>query len=630
MVKSSDAVLFAMHSGPVGRRVEAKAVLSATQSKGFNGKPGWRAVIRIHGVKQRIFGSWRESFVESVRACLHTYGHRVSASEQYRLLTLAPDLQARRTAALSQAPVDVSTPGEVSTAALSQAPVDAHAPSQGHGRQNAVRLVHQVYGIFRDDKPMSVLFEASHKQWKEVATLMSAHYHLWNADEVEALIKNKYAQHWDMYCSVRYPIMRCDIARLIILHAYGGLYADLDTMPNREWYEHAEFALARVKDPKKTTLSAPAKRKEVPGYQPSEKGEGMYLEMEIIVSTRGNDIFIRWLDHMRAEIQSKEYAKKGFWKTAKMRYVYQTTGPASLSRFLKLPSNATSVRTMKYLEMNQFKEAEKLTTTDKRCFDVISYESNSYFTKEHEIIVPVGPGDTTMPAIPVLGEAPYRRLRFKCNRSKCARFKGARQDDPIIDVKESTSQEDANVDSVKLAAPAAAKATTNADSVKLASQAAAREAAYLKLTGWSRQYARAADGLGLTPADCLRITSRAATATRVADDDDSDALSSACNAVGYDPSACNEPITSEALSPVLAEKLKVLQAREVQLREFFKTHSNGAAAKVILQSMPDELEQWITADQQGSNYDSGVATPELRSKSSGTPGCYKTPPRRIA
>ena len=60
---------------------------------------------------------------------------------------------------------------------------------------------------------------------------MSAHYHLWIADEVESLVKQRYPQYWDMYSSVRYPVMRCDIGRLIIILAYGGLYADLDTKP---------------------------------------------------------------------------------------------------------------------------------------------------------------------------------------------------------------------------------------------------------------------------------------------------------------------------------------------------------------------------------------------------------------
>ena len=45
---------------------------------------------------------------------------------------------------------------------------------------------------------------------------------------------------------------------------------------------------------------------------------------------------------------------------------------------------------------------------EKRCFDVLSYESDSYFTKAHEIHVPVGAGDHPLPALPK-----PRRLRFK-------------------------------------------------------------------------------------------------------------------------------------------------------------------------------------------------------------------------
>ena len=41
-------------------------------------------------------------------------------------------------------------------------------------------------------------------------------------------------------------------------------------------------------------------------------------------------------------------------------------------------------------------------------FDVISYESNSCFTSEHEILVPVGPGDAQLPPVPTA-----KRMRVK-------------------------------------------------------------------------------------------------------------------------------------------------------------------------------------------------------------------------
>ena len=87
------------------------------------------------------------------------------------------------------------------------------APSQASGRDSHVYFVHQMYGLFGDDKPMSDLFQSSHRMWSYVAEINGAAYHLWNAAEVESLVKQRYPQYWDMYCDVRYPIMRCDIGR---------------------------------------------------------------------------------------------------------------------------------------------------------------------------------------------------------------------------------------------------------------------------------------------------------------------------------------------------------------------------------------------------------------------------------
>ena len=117
-------------------------------------------------------------------------------------------------------------------------------------------MVHRIYGVFGDDKPKPCLFTACQMKWEELAKRMSAAYHLWTADELESLVKQKYTQYWDMCSSVRYPVMRCDIGRLIALHAYGGMHADLDTEPNRRRYEQVELALPRIKVPRKTGLSA--------------------------------------------------------------------------------------------------------------------------------------------------------------------------------------------------------------------------------------------------------------------------------------------------------------------------------------------------------------------------------------
>ena len=75
---------------------------------------------------------------------------------------------------------------------------------------------------------------------------MGAQHHLWSADELDALIKQKYPQFWPTYCNVPFSVMRADIGRIAILHSYGGLYADLDVYPNRETYAAATLAIRKV------------------------------------------------------------------------------------------------------------------------------------------------------------------------------------------------------------------------------------------------------------------------------------------------------------------------------------------------------------------------------------------------
>ena len=79
-----------------------------------------------------------------------------------------------------------------------------------------------------------------------------------------------------------------------------------------------------------------------------------------------------------------------------------------MAKFLKLPANAEHFKTLKFLECNHFREAKDLTQMQRRYFDVISHESNSYFTDAHEILVPVGPGDESLPPLPMA-----KRMRVK-------------------------------------------------------------------------------------------------------------------------------------------------------------------------------------------------------------------------
>jgi len=352
---------------------------------------------------------------EAARSLLQKHSHKISDTEQEHLLKRVAGMQMRRTGWAPTCPTSVQAeaPSQGGDGA------DCVAHSQGICRNNGIKFVHQIYGIFKDDKPMSTLFTENQKCWQAVTTSMSAHYQLWTADEVESLVKQWYPQYWDMYSSVRYPVMRCDIARLIILHAYGGLYADLDTKPNRAWYEQVQLAVQRIKYPRKIGLSAKKKRKHGFSKKVSRvTGDNeSCLDMEVIVGTPGNAIFIRWLNYIAEQIQKKSYDRGSFWYNAKMRYIFHTTGPYCMNRFFKLPCNAEwlAAKSLHYLECNHFKVADRLTVVDKRAFDVISYPSQSYFTDAKAINVPVGDGDKPIPGIVVnrrVGSKRPRRWHF--------------------------------------------------------------------------------------------------------------------------------------------------------------------------------------------------------------------------
>ena len=378
---------------------------------------GWRATLSSPMFKTRKFGNRRETITEAVEDFLTRLPGLFVESSMNVLRQQAQALQVRMGRQLPSGGGHPMHPN-VLPVAVSQAPAKTsrqaatEAPSL---HRRSVQYVHQIYGIFGDGKPMSSRFASSRHAWGMCAVSMGATHILWDASQVETLIRTRYSTIWDMYQQVRYPVMRVDIARIVILHAYGGLYADLDTLPNRQWYSEAPLAVCSVYGP--TTGG---------GRHDSDWREGTgpggcqprteFLDMEVLVGEKGSPFFLKWLEHIRKEISEKNYKdQRSFWHNAKMRYIYNTTGPVSMRRFLKLPENASLQRRMLRLKMNWFKDEPKLTPSDRRHFDAITVESNTYFTDRHEIRVPVGTDDVDLPAEPTrlrtCGKSPVHRSK---------------------------------------------------------------------------------------------------------------------------------------------------------------------------------------------------------------------------
>jgi mannosyltransferase OCH1-like enzyme len=167
-------------------------------------------------------------------------------------------------------------------------------------------IIHQIFGLLGDIK-MNDLFNKSSEKFQKFCKKNNYKYMLWTPKMCDKLIK-EYPNYKKMYYSVKYSIMKVDIIRFIILHKYGGLYADLDIYPNIDKLKQHKFIVSEQNDKRKL------------------------IEMEVLQSDKNNPLLLNYLDYVKSQIKQKQ--KIDIYKQWKMRYVYQTTGPFSLKRFI--------------------------------------------------------------------------------------------------------------------------------------------------------------------------------------------------------------------------------------------------------------------------------------------------------
>ena len=55
-------------------------------------------------------------------------------------------------------------------------------------------------------------------------------YRFWTDADLRTFVKDEYPRMLSLYLAAEKPVQRADIARYLLLHKYGGIYADIDTM----------------------------------------------------------------------------------------------------------------------------------------------------------------------------------------------------------------------------------------------------------------------------------------------------------------------------------------------------------------------------------------------------------------
>ncbi len=189
--------------------------------------------------------------------------------------------------------------------------------------QREILYIHQIYGLFDDNVKLTdnKLFTDSYLKYTFICDENNRNknrkynyqYKLWNKESCEALLL-KYPE-FNYYHDVRFKIMKVDIMRFIILYHYGGLYSDMDIIPQ---IYNFDFVLD---NPLKMYLC-----------EYMNKLSNIY-DIEIIGCYRKNPILYSFLRYIPSQIEEKNNID--VYKSWKIRYVFQTTGPRSFNRFLK-------------------------------------------------------------------------------------------------------------------------------------------------------------------------------------------------------------------------------------------------------------------------------------------------------
>lgn len=94
----------------------------------------------------------------------------------------------------------------------------------------AFHFAHQSWWTDTLPKPLGVFFD----DWKEELRQSEWTRFLWTDESNRALWVREFPEMIDVYDDYAYAVERADATRLLYMHVYGGVYADVDVVPCRD------------------------------------------------------------------------------------------------------------------------------------------------------------------------------------------------------------------------------------------------------------------------------------------------------------------------------------------------------------------------------------------------------------
>ncbi|XWW97452.1 hypothetical protein V2A60_005434 [Cordyceps javanica] len=94
------------------------------------------------------------------------------------------------------------------------------------------RIPNIIHQIWKDKDLSTYPLTASSGTWESRFEHSNYTIKLWTEADIVTLVKTSYPWFLSTYESYKYNIQRADVARLMVVHHQGGVYADLDAYPS--------------------------------------------------------------------------------------------------------------------------------------------------------------------------------------------------------------------------------------------------------------------------------------------------------------------------------------------------------------------------------------------------------------
>lgn len=159
----------------------------------------------------------------------------------------------------------------------------------------------------KDTNKWHPIWDICHQSWKKNFLSTEFKHILWNDEDINNLIKNKFPRYWYFYNQLPYHIMQIDFAKICILFEYGGIYADMD------FYCYDNFYNELTEDT----------------YIVGSKASGEIVQNSLMCSSKQN---IFYLNFLRFCIQRYHFKKCDSHELPD--YIKNSTGPGILSNFI--------------------------------------------------------------------------------------------------------------------------------------------------------------------------------------------------------------------------------------------------------------------------------------------------------